>query len=459
MTSLTALREFKSASKLEKAAILVPLAFTAREKVSALASWISEVKAGMTKVYYIDINKGSDLFVPVGSWILKNSSNEVKSIQTKTSRRFDEITGRYKYSLEYIASEGTRVKFNYAGHTYLFEVTSNTRAGDSSSINYSSDSPYDTGSIALPPVASISCNSLKALEALKVKIEEIHEEMSRDLADDDVEKVEYNIYSGSWEEWRKARKLKRPASTVFLREGLMESILEDFNTFIHSKDRYIGLGVPYRRGYLFYGPPGTGKSSIVSVVASQFERAVYYLSLNDFDSDAKLSHAVASLKGNSILVLEDIDVSATVRDRDTVEQPKISLSALLNIIDGPATPDGLVVFMTTNRKEVLDPALIRKGRVDFEAEIGLPNWNQIRRMWNIFFPDQVPPFGEEFDHVELSHDTASFYDVFKSNLDDPEGASAGLSSLLASDIRGTGRRIINGQGVEPLVLQAFDKMP
>ena len=71
-----------------------------------------------------------------------------------------------------------------------------------------------------------------------------------------------------------------------------------------------------------------------------------------------------------MLVLEDIDALFIERE-STGASSSISFSGLLNAIDGPASQEGRMLFMTTNHPDRLDPALIRPGRVDMQAELGL----------------------------------------------------------------------------------------
>ena len=55
-------------------------------------------------------------------------------------------------------------------------------------------------------------------------------------------------------------KVRRPVSSVVLREGTIESLLGDLREFLEAEEWYVNAGIPYRRGYLLHGPPGTGKS-------------------------------------------------------------------------------------------------------------------------------------------------------------------------------------------------------
>lgn len=143
----------------------------------------------------------------------------------------------------------------------------------------------------------------------------------------------------------------RDPSTVFLDKD----IYIDIEKFINSKDVYQKLGIPYRRGYLFYGPPGTGKTSAILAIATKFKLPIY--SINSSVDDQKLQYLFATVPENSIIVFEDID-------RLFEKNDKITMSGLLNSIDGIFESDGRILIMTTNNKDSLDSSLIRDGRCD-----------------------------------------------------------------------------------------------
>ena len=171
----------------------------------------------------------------------------------------------------------------------------------------------------------------------------------------------------------------RPWKTIVTQNNIKENILNDIKEFKHSEKEYKTLGMPYRRGYLLYGPPGTGKSSLVYGLAGELGASVCVLTLSDRDlSDDDFMSRLASAPKNSIILLEDIDVAIPsekrrgeleVQKRRQQEQGNyndysgsITMSGVLNGIDGVTTVDSQILIMTTNHKENLDPALIRPGR-------------------------------------------------------------------------------------------------
>lgn len=171
---------------------------------------------------------------------------------------------------------------------------------------------------------------------------------------------------GDWEEI--ARATRRPLSSVITAPGLAEPLLQDAQIFLERRDWYAERGIPWRRGYLFQGPPGTGKTSLIRALASELnmDLAILDLASSRLD-DAALRRYLAAVPSKAALVFEDIDAAAPTRES---AEAKITLSGLLNALDGVAAAEGRLLFMTTNHPERLDPALIRPGRIDRITEIG-----------------------------------------------------------------------------------------
>lgn len=91
----------------------------------------------------------------------------------------------------------------------------------------------------------------------------------------------------------------------------------------------------------------------------------------------------------SIVLLEDID--AVFVDRVSAKKAEgrtVSFSGLLNAIDGVRSTDGRILFMTTNHKEKLDPALLRAGRADVHIKLDFASYNQIEKLFLKFFPGE-----------------------------------------------------------------------
>ncbi|KAF8957144.1 BCS1 N terminal-domain-containing protein [Flammula alnicola] len=173
---------------------------------------------------------------------------------------------------------------------------------------------------------------------------------------------------GCWR-WNGARQ-KRPMSSIVLQPGVKDMLLADCKDFLCSEEWYAERGIPFRRGYLLHGVPGSGKTSLIHSLAGELGLDIYVVSL--------------SSKG-CILLLEDLDAAFTrsvSRDEkstgaptaatskeaatETTDGSTLSLSGLLNSLDGVAAAEGAdllsrLLFATTNHIARLDPALSRPG--------------------------------------------------------------------------------------------------
>ena len=192
-------------------------------------------------------------------------------------------------------------------------------------------------------------------------------------------------------DWRRvALRVSRPIDTVILDPNRKNDILNDINEYLHPSTAqwYGNRGIPYRRGYLFYGPPGSGKSSFAWAIAGVFGLHIYCLSLADPNmTEDQLGALFADLPPRCVMLLEDID-TAGLDKRDSTEatgldnkKKGITLSGLLNVIDGVAAHEGHVLVMTTNFLEKLDAALIRPGRIDMVVPFTLATTQQITELF------------------------------------------------------------------------------
>ncbi|KAF7309891.1 Mitochondrial chaperone BCS1 [Mycena indigotica] len=222
-----------------------------------------------------------------------------------------------------------------------------------------------------------------------------------------------NIYvSDSNNSWRHvASRPKRSLSSIILDPGVSELLVDDARDFLESKSWYAARGIPFRRGYLLYGAPGSGKTSIISSIAGELSLDVYIVSLSRSGlDDAALSELISDLPEKCICLMEDIDcafsqslnreepppppppnVSARPDDGPppppTASKPtsRLSLSGLLNALDGVAAQEGRILYATTNKYTALDPALCRPGRMDIHVEFKLASKYQARRLFTQFY--------------------------------------------------------------------------
>ncbi|XP_022857481.1 AAA-ATPase At2g18193-like [Olea europaea var. sylvestris] len=98
-------------------------------------------------------------------------------------------------------------------------------------------------------------------------------------------------------------------------------IIEDLDRFVRRKEYYKKVGKAWKRGYLLYGPPGTGKSSLIAAMANYLKFDVYDLDLTSLYDNSDLKETLLSTTTRSIIVIEDIDCSAPMLNRDAEPEP------------------------------------------------------------------------------------------------------------------------------------------
>jgi hypothetical protein len=186
---------------------------------------------------------------------------------------------------------------------------------------------------------------------------------------------------------------RRSLDTIILPNRVERDVVKDLLEFNDSEPEYVRLGTPYRRGYFFYGTPRSGKSALIGVMASMSGRNLFVLNVSGLHaSDDGLIQAFTSLPKDAILVIEDVDAMSGVSvSRGDNDQNRVALSTLLNCLDGTFSKNNVVVVMTTNHKENLDPALIGSGRMDYTLEFGLATMGQVEGLWELYFPTERMP--------------------------------------------------------------------
>ena len=202
------------------------------------------------------------------------------------------------------------------------------------------------------------------------------------------------IYTSWGTEWRPfgQPRRKRPLDSVILDRGIKERIVADVRDFLESGSWYLDRGIPYRRGYLLHGPPGSGKSSFIQALAGELDYNISLLNLSERGlTDDRLNHLLSIIPPRTLVLLEDVDAAFANRrgqtDEDGYRGANVTFSGLLNALDGVASAEERIIFLTTNHVDRLDEALVRPGRVDMTVRLGEASRWQIGRLWDRFYGD------------------------------------------------------------------------
>jgi SpoVK/Ycf46/Vps4 family AAA+-type ATPase len=196
---------------------------------------------------------------------------------------------------------------------------------------------------------------------------------------------------------------------VILPEDVLVAIERQTLGIARRADALRAAGRHLKRGVLLHGPPGTGKTHTVSWVAAELDRATVIVlaggALGAVGPVARLARELAP----SLVVLEDVDLVA--EERTTMHGGGAILFELLDELDGMADDADVAVILTTNRPDLLEPALAaRPGRVDLAVEVPLPDLDARRRLFALYARG-LPLENPDVDAVATRTEgvTASFF--------------------------------------------------
>ncbi|CAL7942837.1 unnamed protein product [Xylocopa violacea] len=342
-------------------------------------------------------------------WITHKGARETQHLSVETSFEQKE-TGHINTRYDFIPSIGTHL-IRYKGNWIKVE-----RTREQQTLDIQMGIPWETVQLtAFGRDRSIYFNILE--EARQMALKEYEGKT-----------VMYTAMGSEWRQFGHPRR-RRPIDSVILDTGVAERIIHDCREFIKNPSWYID------RGYLLYGPPGCGKSSFITALAGELERGICVLNLSERGlTDDRLNHLLAVAPQQTIILLEDIDAAFASREESKEIKSaydglnRVTFSGLLNCLDGVASTEARILFMTTNYLERLDPALIRPGRVDVKEYIGWCSEKQIEQMFLRFYrniDNRANELAKQFTETIISQkkhvspaQIQGFFMFYKNNPDD-----------------------------------------
>lgn len=172
----------------------------------------------------------------------------------------------------------------------------------------------------------------------------------------------------------------RSLNSVFIDHEKKNKIVSSVRRFRHpkTKELYREIQEPYHLNILLHGTPGTGKNSLIYALASEFNLNIERVSTSFFSTSSVSGPsgsliAEMNLVCHSIVVIDEIDLIIKNRELESLSNTdKANLSMVLQYMDEVA--DGNIVICCTNHKDRLDPAFLRKGRINLDVE--LTDWDR-----------------------------------------------------------------------------------
>ena len=251
---------------------------------------------------------------------------------------------------------------------------------------------------------------------------------------------EQSHYWVMWErdgDWCKQYKAKRRDwEDIVYNDQVRKTISTSVQKFFDNSSLYEKLSIPRKLTFLFHGEPGTGKTELTRAIASMTGYSIYPITMEGKNVHAFI-RALNLVPKDSIVLLEDVDSFSTKRqlrdfraeasECETTEAPvgtdgnqqpqqQMTLSGLLNVLDGICPLDNLIVVITTNALEKLDTALYRKGRVDVLLEIKRFASDEIWRYIEGLYPEV---YGMRFELKPMAG--CELADLVRTHFDDHVG--------------------------------------
>jgi len=247
---------------------------------------------------------------------------------------------------------------------------------------------------------------IKLVDVAKETIKNKHEENKKSTSGT------IRIYYFKKEYWNMLAKApKRPIGTLYLKEGEKETLISMVDEFFQdeTRDVYLSFGMPYKHIVMLYGVPGSGKTSTITALASHFDCDIYTIPITKELTDYGLIDAFSYINDKEdkkrIIVLEDIDCMFDSDRKEGDENNMITLQGLLNCLDGHTCVEGTLLFMTANRPEKMDSAMVRSCRIDYKLELGYADEYQVKAIYNTFLPKQAGHFNKfykKISHMEIT---------------------------------------------------------
>lgn len=218
-----------------------------------------------------------------------------------------------------------------------------------------------------------------------------------------------NVYkdyheSDGWTYWEKMMSIpKRRINTVYLPHDIKKQIVDTVNNFFASREWYKQHGIAHNLKILLYGTVAGGKDSIAKMIASEWNRNIYYITggkdgkfipnaITDDDSNVTYPLMVISDidKYPFIINEPDIQLDKDGKTNDDSVHYKQYFGNMINALDGILSPEDRIIIMTTNHIEKFSETFLRPGRIDLKLEIPAVVPETFRKFTYDFFGEVLP---------------------------------------------------------------------
>lgn len=201
--------------------------------------------------------------------------------------------------------------------------------------------------------------------------------------------------------------------------------LEEIVDFLKDPKKYIQVGARIPKGVLLEGPPGTGKTLLAKAVAGEAGVPFFSISGSDFVEmfvgvgASRVRDLFQDAKKNAPCIIFINEIDAVARRRGSGlggghDEREQTLNQLLVEMDGFGVNEGIIVMAATNRKDILDPAILRPGRFDRDVLVGRPDVGGREEILKVHARNK--PLGDDVDLKQIAQTTAGFSGADLENL-------------------------------------------
>ncbi len=243
-----------------------------------------------------------------------------------------------------------------------------------------------------------------------------------------------------------------PLPTITLEDvgGLQDEMKEEITqtlAILKDPERSARMGIKPPKGILLYGPPGTGKTLLAQAIARELNAHFFSASGSAFNEMfigvgasrvRSLFQSARKQQGPAVIFIDEVDALAGKRKPHGGEEGEKTLTELLVQLDGGHSNDGILFIAATNRKDMLDDAFLRPGRIDFTFQVPLPDTKGRREIIDIHTKGK-----------NLSEEVLS-------SLDELSESTSGFSGAELSSLFATASRLALRQGRDYLAKSDLD---
>lgn len=208
---------------------------------------------------------------------------------------------------------------------------------------------------------------------------------------------------GYWEKYNNIN--VQSIDNIYIDSKIKNSVINDIDNFINLIDKYNNFGRTHKYNMLLYGVQGSGKTSLAKALAKKYKYSLYIINLSRSLTDENYIDLISSIKGNAIILYEDID---TFFNNRTSVNSDVSYSCITNILDGALSRgNSTISILTANNINFLDKPFLRQGRINKIVKFDYPKKDQIKEAFEKLINNNSTDFENFYNKIKSEKITMS----------------------------------------------------